>query len=152
MLNPNIFREYDIRGIAATDLSDENIEIIGKAFGTYLGKKGLKKFVVGRDVRLSSERIQHSLIKGITATGGDVINIGEVPTPVLYFSILHLNADSGVMVTGSHNPIEFNGLKMCEGIASIYGEEIQKLKNIIEKNEFLSGSGTTKKWTLFPIT
>lgn len=150
MLNPNIFREYDIRGIAETDLTDENIELIGKAFGTYLGKKGFKKFVVGRDVRLSSERIQNALVRGITATGGDVINIGEVPTPALYFSIIHLSADGGVMVTGSHNPIEFNGLKMCEGIASIYGEEIQNLKKIIEKKEFLSGKGTTKTMDVVP--
>ncbi len=150
MLNPNIFREYDIRGIAETDLTDENIEIIGKAYGTYLGRKGLKTFVVGRDVRLSSERIQQALIRGIASTGGNVINIGQVPTPVLYFSIVHLEADGGVMVTGSHNPIEFNGLKMCEGIASIYGEEIQKVKHLIENKEFLSGKGAIESRDVVP--
>ena len=149
-MNPNIFREYDIRGIADEDLINENIELIGKAYGTYLGKKGLKKFVIGRDVRLSSERIKDALIRGINSTGGDVIDIGEVPTPALYFSILQLKADGGVMVTGSHNPIEFNGLKMCEGIGSIFGQEIQKLKAIIEKNDFLIGDGKIEHVDIVP--
>ncbi len=150
MINPNIFRQYDIRGIADRDLTDENIELIGKAYGSYLGKKRLKKFVIGRDVRLSSGRIQNALIKGITSTGGEVINIGQVPTPVLYFSILHFQADGGVMVTGSHNPIEFNGLKLCEGIASIYGEGIQDLRKIIDANEFLTGQGSIELKDVVP--
>ncbi|OQX88189.1 phosphomannomutase [candidate division KSB1 bacterium 4484_87] len=149
-MNPNIFRQYDIRGIADKDLTDENIELIGKAYGTYLGKKGLKKFSVGRDVRLSSPRIQKAFISGLMSTGAHVIDIGEVPTPGLYFSIVHLNAHGGVMITGSHNPIEFNGLKMCEGIASIYGDEIQKLRAIIEKNEFLSGEGSLESVDIVP--
>ncbi|HDP98555.1 MAG TPA: phosphomannomutase/phosphoglucomutase, partial [bacterium] len=141
-VNPNIFREYDIRGIAEKDLTDNMVEAIGKSYATYLGNNGLRKFVVGRDVRLSSERIQAALIKGIISTGADVINIGLVPTPVLYFSIVQLNADGGIMVTGSHNPIEFNGLKMCKGIDSVYGEQIQQLKQIIEHGEFIKGQGT----------
>jgi len=151
VINPNIFREYDIRGIAEKDLTNETIELIGKAFGTFLGRKGLKKFTVGRDVRLSSERIKNALIKGINATGCDVIDIGEVPTPVLYFSIVHLNAGGGVMVTGSHNPIEFNGLKMSEGIASIYGKDIQKLREIIKQNEFITGQGKVERINLVPV-
>ncbi len=150
MVNPNIFREYDIRGIAETELTDEAIELIGRAFGTFLGRKGRKKFMVGRDVRLSSERIKNALIRGINAAGGDVIDIGEVPTPVLYFSIVHTKADGGVMVTGSHNPIEFNGLKMCEGIASIYGQDIQKLRKIIEDNDFLTGTGHVEQKDFLP--
>lgn len=145
MINPNIFREYDIRGIAKDDLTDETIERIGKAYATFLGKQGSKKFTVGRDVRLSSERIKNALIKGIQSTGGEVIDIGEVPTPILYFSIVHFKADGGVMVTGSHNPIEFNGLKMSTGTASIYGKDIQKLKEIIVRNDFISGHGKTEK-------
>ncbi len=141
MVNPTIFREYDIRGIADRDLTDDMVEQIGKAYGTYLGKKGLKKFTVGRDVRLSSERIKNAIVKGIASTGGEVIDIGQVPTPVLYFSIVHLQVDGGIMVTGSHNPIEFNGLKMCEGLSSIHGAEIQKLRQIIEANEFIEGKG-----------
>lgn len=150
MLNPNIFREYDIRGIAETELTDDAIELIGRAFGTFLGRKGRKKFMVGRDVRLSSERIKNALVRGINAAGGDVVDIGEVPTPVLYFSIVHAKADGGVMVTGSHNPIEFNGLKMCEGIASIYGQDIQKLKKIIEGNDFSTGAGHVEQKDFLP--
>lgn len=150
MINPNIFREYDIRGIAAEDLTNETIELIGKAFGTFLGRKGMRKYVIGRDVRLSSERIKNALIGGINLTGGDVIDIGEVPTPVLYFAIVHLKADGGVMVTGSHNPIEFNGLKMSEGIASIYGNDIQKLRALIERNDFEAGLGKTEQKNLVP--
>ena len=150
MINPNIFREYDIRGIADQDLIDESVELIGKAYATFLGRKGLKTFVVGKDVRLSSDRIQNALIKGITATGCNVIDIGQVPTPVLYFAILHLKADGGVMVTGSHNPIEFNGLKMCEGIASVFGQDIQKIKSIIDQNDFLSGQGNVETQEIVP--
>jgi len=150
VINPNIFREYDIRGIAENELTDETIELIGRAFATFLGRRGRKKFMVGRDVRLSSERIKNALIRGITAAGGDVIDIGEVPTPVLYFSIVHAKADGGVMVTGSHNPIEFNGLKMSEGIASIYGPDIQKLRMIIEAKDFLTGSGHVEQKDFLP--
>ena len=150
MINPNIFREYDIRGIAEKDLTDEVVELIGRAYGSYMRRNGWKKFVVGHDVRLSSERIQNALIKGITSTGGDVINLGQVPTPVVYFAIVDLKVDGGVMVTGSHNPIEFNGLKLCEGIGSIYGEGIQNLKSIIDDNNFESGQGKTESMNLVP--
>ncbi|MDZ7261025.1 MAG: phosphomannomutase/phosphoglucomutase [candidate division KSB1 bacterium] len=149
-MNPNIFREYDIRGIAEEDLTDENVEKIGRAFGTYLGRKGLRKFVVGRDVRLSSERLKNAVIKGLFATGAEVIDVGELPTPGLYFAIIHLNADGGIMVTGSHNPIEFNGFKLCEGIASIYGAKIQKLREIIEQDEYLEGVGVIRQVDVVP--
>jgi len=150
VINPNIFREYDIRGIAEHDLTDENIELIGKAYGTFLRRKELKTIAVGRDVRLTSERIKNALLKGITSTGCDVIDIGEVPTPVLYFAIVQLQADGGVMVTGSHNPIEFNGLKLSEGIASIYGQGIQDLKKIIDDNKFVTGAGKVEEKNLVP--
>lgn len=150
MINPNIFREYDIRGIAENDLTDDVVELIGKAYGSYMRRNGWKKFVVGRDVRLSSERIQNALVKGITSTGGDVIILGQIPTPVLYFAIVDLKVDGGVMVTGSHNPIEFNGLKLCEGIGSIYGEGIQNLKRIIDDSNFESGQGKTEHVDLVP--
>jgi len=144
-VNPNSFRMYDIRGIADRDLTDEAVELIGKAYGTYMKRKGYKSFSVGRDVRLSSERIKNALIKGMTSTGCDVIDIGIVPTPVLYFSIVHLKKDGGIMVTGSHNPIEFNGLKMCEGIGSVYGEEIQKLLKLIQAGDFDKGEGKSSQ-------
>ena len=140
-VNPNIFRMYDIRGIADEDLTDDSVRLIGKAYGSYMKRKGYHLFSVGRDVRLSSERIKNALIAGITSTGCDVIDIGVVPTPILYFSIVHLKSDGGIMVTGSHNPIEFNGLKLCEGIGSVYGDEIQVLLKMIQSDDFESGSG-----------
>lgn len=140
-MNPNIFRAYDIRGLAEYDLTDEVVENIGRAYGTYLARKGKKIVVTGRDVRLSSPRIQSALNRGILSTGMDVMDVGMVPTPVLYFAIVHFQVDGGVMVTGSHNPIEFNGLKLSEGLASLYGEQIQQLRQIIEKNDFETGQG-----------
>jgi phosphomannomutase/phosphoglucomutase len=149
-MNPNIYREYDIRGIADTDLNDADVERIGKAYGTYMVEKGLKSAAVGRDVRLSSERIQNALIRGILSTGVNVMDVGRVPTPVLYFAIMHLNADGGAMVTGSHNPIEFNGIKLNEGLASLYGDKIRGIRDRIEKGDFASGSGKLDKKEIVP--
>jgi phosphomannomutase/phosphoglucomutase len=144
-VNPYIFREYDIRGVVGQDLTDEVVELIGKAFGTHLQRMGGKKLTVGGDVRLSTERFKTSLINGLISTGVDVIDIGIVPTPVQYFSLFKLTVDGGVMITGSHNPPEFNGLKMSVGQSSIYGEEIQKLREIIDAKSFLTGSGVVEE-------
>lgn len=149
-MNPNIFRMYDIRGIADEDLTDEVVELIGKAYGTFMVRKKYRQISAGRDLRLSSERIQKAVIRGILSTGLDVINVGLLPTPVLYFSIVHLNTDGAVMVTGSHNPIEFNGLKMNEGILSIYGDDILHLKQLIESSDFENGSGTLTHQEVVP--
>ena len=149
-INPFIFREYDVRGIVDKDLTDEVVGLLGKAFGTYLQRQGGKKVSVGGDVRLSTERFRQALIEGLTSTGVDVINIGTVPTPVQYFSLFKLNVDGGVMITGSHNPPEFNGFKMSVGQSTIYGEEIQKLREIIESDEFLTGSGQVETVDLIP--
>ena len=127
-MNSNIFRMYDIRGIAEKDLTDEVVELIGKAYGTFMVRKQYRQISVGKDLRLSSNRIQKALTRGILSTGLNIIDVGVLPTPGLYFSIVHLNTDGAVMVTGSHNPIEFNGLKMNEGLLSIYGEDIQAIK------------------------
>jgi phosphomannomutase/phosphoglucomutase len=144
-VNPFIFREYDIRGIVQKDLTDEIVELIGKAYGTFLQRQGGKKVSVGGDVRLSTERFRQALVKGLISTGIDVIDLGLVPTPVLYYSLFKLSVDGGVMITGSHNPSEFNGFKMSVGQSSIYGEDIQKLRNLIEKEDFLSGKGKSKQ-------
>ncbi len=140
-INPYIFREYDIRGVVDKDLTDEVVLLLGKAFGTYLQRQGGRKVSVGGDVRLSTERFKKVLIQGLTSTGVDVVDIGIVPTPVQYFSLFKLNVDGGVMITGSHNPPDFNGFKMSVGQSTIYGEEIQKLRQIIEQDEFLTGEG-----------
>lgn len=142
-MNPLIFREYDIRGIAETELVDPVVESIGKAYGTIILRKGGRRVCVGRDVRLSSERIRDAVIRGILSTGCDVIDVGQVPTPTLYFSIVHLKTDGGVSVTGSHNPVEYNGLKLCQdGTEALYGAEIQKLMEMIEAGDFTSGNGS----------
>jgi phosphomannomutase/phosphoglucomutase len=142
MVKPNIFREYDIRGIADKDLVDENVELLGKGIGTFLTRAGSKTLVIGRDVRLSSERIRNALVKGLVSTGADVIDIGVTLTPAQYFAILHLNADGGVMITGSHNPIDYNGLKISKkAVAPVYGEQIQEIRRIIEQQYFAQGSG-----------
>ena len=149
-MNTNIFREYDIRGIADEDLTDDVVERIGKAYGSTMLRKGHRLISVGRDVRLSSERIKDALIGGILSTGVNVIDVGVVPTPVLYFSIVHLETDGAVMVTGSHNPIEFNGLKMNEGLLSLYGEQIQNLRKMIESVDFEDGNGRLTSTEIIP--
>lgn len=140
-MNPLIFREYDIRGVAGKDLTEDVVEKIGRSYGTLIQKTMGKEIVVGRDVRLSSEPFSKLLIKGIAGTGCNVLDVGVVPTPVLYFSIAHYGKSGGVMITGSHNPIEYNGFKLCRELFSIYGREIQELRKIIEENSFIRGSG-----------
>lgn len=140
-VSPGIFREYDIRGVVDQDLTEEAAEQIGTAFGTMVRRKGGTRVTSGRDGRLHSERLQNSLIRGILKSGIDVVDIGECPTPVLYFSIFHLGAHGGIQVTGSHNPPEFNGLKMCVGTSTIYGESIARLREMILEGDLDSGSG-----------
>lgn len=152
-MNPNIFRAYDIRGIADTDLNDDTVDRIGKAYGTRMLEGGSSIVCVGRDVRLSSERISGALIRGILSTGLDVVDIGMAPTPVLYFSIFEHKTQGGVMVTGSHNPIEFNGLKLNAfdgSVISLHGEDIQDLRKRIESGAFRKGSGKTVKKEIIP--
>lgn len=146
MLKATVFREYDIRGIADEDLVDENIVSLGKGIGTFLSRQGAKSLVIGRDIRLSSERLRNALIEGLLSTGVNVIDVGVCLTPVQYFGIIHLDADGGVMITGSHNPIEYNGFKISKrGVAPVYGEEIQEIRKLIEGVDFETGSGELVK-------
>lgn len=140
-VNPYIFREYDIRGIADIDLNEEVARNIGRAFGTILKRKGGKKITLGYDVRLSSERIKENIKEGVLETGIDVIEIGVIPTPLLYFSVFKLNTDGGIEVTGSHNPKEYNGMKLMLFKETLYGEGIQKMREIIENEDFEKGKG-----------
>ncbi|MEW6327520.1 MAG: phosphomannomutase/phosphoglucomutase [Thermodesulfobacteriota bacterium] len=149
-VTPAIFREYDIRGIVDKDLTEEVVRDIGRAYGTTIYKNGLKDVTVGRDGRLSSERFQKALTEGILETGCNVTDVGLCPTPLLYFSIFHLQKDGGVQVTGSHNPPEFNGLKICVGKETIHGEAIQGLKKIIEARAFTSGAGSLSSFPIIP--
>ena len=131
-MNSQIFREYDIRGIAERDLTNDVAHAVGRAFAERMLERGKPRIAVGRDVRLSSPRIRSALVQGLVEQGAHVIDVGQVPTPGLYFAILHLEADGGVMVTGSHNPIEYNGLKLSEGISSLHGDEIQEIRRRAE--------------------
>jgi phosphomannomutase/phosphoglucomutase len=133
-LNPFIFREYDIRGLAETDLTSGVVEAIGRGFGAYLGARGRRRVAVGRDVRLTSPRIQAAFAEGLAATGVHVVDVGVLPTPALYFAIHHMGLDGGAMVTGSHNPIEYNGLKLCEGTSSLHGPELQEVRALAERS------------------
>ncbi|MDP9054272.1 MAG: phosphomannomutase/phosphoglucomutase [Acidobacteriota bacterium] len=136
MLSPNIFREYDIRGIADTELPTGGIEQLGRAFGTYLLRHGSRNVNLARDCRLSSDRLHDALLSGLLATGCDVTELGVVPTPLLYYSVFHLHADAGVMITGSHNPADYNGFKVMHGKSTIHGEEIQQIRHLIETRDF----------------
>jgi phosphomannomutase/phosphoglucomutase len=142
MLKPTIFREYDIRGIADAELLDPDVEELGMAIGTYLLRHNGKNINLGRDCRLSSTRLRNALIRGLKATGCEVADIGVVPTPLLYYSVFHLKAAGAVMITGSHNPSEYNGFKVVSGPSTIHGEEIQHLREMIEKRDFLHGAGS----------
>jgi phosphomannomutase / phosphoglucomutase len=142
MLKPTIFREYDIRGIADSELPSPDVEQLGLGLGTYmLRHSGGRKINVGRDCRLSSARLRDALVKGLLAAGCDVTDIGAVPTPVLYFSAQHLNANGGIMITGSHNPPEYNGFKSVCGAGTLHGEAIQQVRQIIERQDFERGAG-----------
>ncbi len=147
-MNPHIFREYDIRGIVDKDLPAGEVLSLGKAAGTYLLRRGAKTISLGRDVRLSSDSLHDLLLRGLLQTGLHVIDIGICPTPVLYFSIHHLKTDGGIMITGSHNPPEFNGFKICAGPDPICGDEIQDLRRVQEKGMFRTGTGRREEASL----
>lgn len=144
-MNPQIFREYDIRGLVEQDLTPENVELIGKAIGTFIRRDGGKTLTLGWDIRTSSLQFRKIIAHALNSTGCDVIDIGMVSTPVSYFSLHHLNPDGGVMITGSHNPPEFNGFKISHGLHSLYGSKIQTLKGLIDKKDFETGAGTTRE-------
>lgn len=143
MLKPTIFREYDIRGVADAELADDGVEALGQAFGTYLQRHGGRKISLGRDTRLSSPRLGAALLRGLLASGCQVTDIGVVPTPVLYYSVFHLGADGGVMITGSHNPPEFNGFKVVCGSSTIHGEAIQEIRRMLETGDLARGAGSS---------
>ena len=143
MLKPAIFREYDIRGVADIELLSPDVEQLGRGLGTYLRRaSGGPNINVGRDCRLSSTRLRDALVKGLLAAGCNVTDIGTVPTPVLYHSAQNLNAHGAIMITGSHNPSEYNGFKSVCGASTLHGEAIQEVLHIIQRGEFETGNGT----------
>ena len=140
-IDASIFRAYDIRGVVADALTPQACELIGRAFGSEALARGQNTVNLARDGRLSGPDLISALAKGIQSTGCDVINIGMVPTPVLYFSTYHLETGTGIMVTGSHNPPEYNGLKMMIGGDTLFGDGIQELYQRIVDEELVSGEG-----------
>jgi phosphomannomutase / phosphoglucomutase len=148
-MNPSIFREYDIRGLAEKDFDREFALILGKAHGTIVRENGEKRVSVGRDCRATSDCYAEAVIAGLRSTGVDVYDIGVCPTPLMYFSLFHLDLDGGVQVTASHNPSEYNGFKLCIGKDTLYGEQIQDIRRRMERGSFQQGpSGTLSAYDI----
>ena len=139
--NPFVFREYDIRGVAERDFSDELVRDIGRALGTFWARRDQTRVAVGRDCRLSSPRLHAALVQGILETGTSIVDIGMVPTPLLYFTVFDRGLDGGVQITGSHNPPEDNGFKIMSGQGTLSGQEIAELRHIIEAGDFIRRDG-----------
>src|SRR5712691_8271764 len=132
-ITPSIFRQYDIRGIIGRDLTPDVGRAIGGAFAAYLDAYRVHGAVaVGRDNRPSGGELRDALVEGLTAAGVDVVDIGVVPTPLLYWSLHHVGVVGGIQITGSHNPPEYNGFKLSVGTASLHGAEIQQLYRLIQ--------------------
>lgn len=144
MINPHVFREYDVRGVVNKDLNEEFVFNLGRTIGTYAVRRRIKNMTIGRDCRLSSDAYHNALMKGLNASGINTIDIGLCATPMLYFSIRHLHVGGGVMITGSHNPPEFNGFKICIGHSTIYGEQIQELRKIMVSGKYARGDASSR--------
>lgn len=150
-MNSNIFREYDIRGVVDVDLTDATVLELARAFGTFFKRNGAGRVALGRDARESSPRFRDHMVRGLNETGCDVIDIGMVPTPVLYFSLFTQGADAGVMITGSHNPSDNNGFKVCLGKSTIFGQQIQTVREIALQGRFETGSGKLEQREVLPL-
>jgi len=144
-MNPYIFRKYDIRGVVKDDFTDNVVELLGKGFGAYIIEKGGRTISLSGDVRLTSPRLKELFAEGILSTGVDVIDIGILPTPVNYYSMYAMDIDGAVQITGSHNPPDMNGFKLSHNKRSVYGDNIQYIKSIIEKGDFPKGQGNISK-------
>lgn len=144
-MNPVIFREYDIRGVADRDLTQAVTRDIGQGLGTLLRRAGATEMALGRDCRLHSPRLREALLEGLLRTGIHVVDVGIVPSPLLYFTVHHLNLGGGVEITGSHNPPSDNGFKLLRGRNSIHGRELQELHALIARRDFIAGAGTLRE-------
>jgi phosphomannomutase/phosphoglucomutase len=143
-VDPRILRAYDVRGIVGDGLSAEVVHAFGRAIATEAAAAGQQEVVVARDGRLSSPELSQALIDGLVAGGRQVVDIGQVPTPVMHFATFHLETGAGVMVTGSHNPRDYNGLKIAIGGRTLSGDDIQKLGQRVERGDFISGEGSVR--------
>jgi phosphomannomutase/phosphoglucomutase len=150
-MNPTVFREYDIRGLAEKDFDKEFALLLGKVHGTAIAEQGGTRVTVGRDCRATSDSYAEAVIAGMAACGLHVYDIGVCPTPLLYFSLFHLGVDGGIQVTASHNPSEYNGFKLCAGKSTIYGEQIQEVRVRMERGEFRDRpGGKVERYAIVP--
>jgi phosphomannomutase / phosphoglucomutase len=150
-MNPAIFREYDIRGLAEKEFNRDFALLLGKVHGTIISEHGGKRATVGRDCRATSDSYAHAIIAGLASAGLQVFDIGVCPTPLLYFSLFHLNADGGIQVTASHNPSEYNGFKLCLGKDTLYGQQIQEIWARMERNAVREkAGGTVERYEIVP--
>ena len=146
---PGIFRQYDIRGIVGDDLTEEAARALGGAYAALLLERGVRgEVAVGRDNRPSGTALRDALMQGLTDAGASVVDIGVVPTPLLYWSLHHLGVAGGIQITGSHNPPEYNGFKLCLGTESLHGHDIQHLLALIRGNAAPKGRGTVRHETV----
>src|SRR5215213_10701197 len=144
-----IFRQYDIRGVVGRDLTEEAARAVGQGYAALLAERGVKGTIaVGRDNRPSGEMLFAALVDALTSCGVDVVDVGVVPTPLLYWSLHNLPVAGGIQITGSHNPPEYNGFKMSIGTGSVHGEAIQRLFELQERGVFPSGRGTVRRETV----
>src|SRR5262252_10207419 len=141
MIPAHIFREYDIRGLHATELTDEVAEAVGRGFGTQCVRSGLRRVALSRDVRPSSERLVRGVERGLVACGLTVERLGVVPTPAMYYAVATQGPEAGLQVTGSHNPPEFNGFKLARRDRPVFGAEIQDLRGLIERGDLATAPG-----------
>lgn len=146
----HVFREYDIRGIAGSDINESMAYQLGKAYAVMLPAKECRPVIVGRDVRLSGPQLQHALIRGLNDAGLDVIDIGIVPTPLAYFAVYKMDTAGSIQVTASHNPAEYNGFKMMIGKSSLHGDDIQKMMQIMQDE--LPNADSRGRSTCYSIT
>ncbi len=140
-INPKIFREYDIRGIVGRDLTDDFVEFLGRGIGTYFRRRGKKEVALGRDARLSSPAYAEAITRGLLSTGCSVVDYGMVPTPLIYFAVFQKKKEASVMITGSHNPPEYNGFKLMVGEETLYGATIQEVYHLLRDNALIQARG-----------
>jgi len=146
--NPYVFREYDIRGKVVEDFSNEFVQDLGRAFGSFVKVRGGKEITLSGDIRLTTPVLKENFKIGVLETGIDVIDIGIVPTPVNYYSMWKLEVAAAVQITGSHNPPEMNGFKMSFRKKAVYGQQIQELRHLVKQQKFEKGDGTEARYTI----
>ncbi|MEE2877030.1 MAG: phosphomannomutase/phosphoglucomutase [Candidatus Neomarinimicrobiota bacterium] len=147
-VNRYVFRQYDVRGVVAEDFPSEFVTGLGRAFGTFVKRAGVREISISGDVRLTTPELKKQFKNGVLKTGTDVIDIGTLPTPANYYSMWKLEVGAAVQITGSHNPAEMNGFKMSLNKSAVYGDQIQQLRALMESEDFESGDGTEVKYCI----